>query len=151
FVVLALIVETGSGASKTVAWRHTFWIFGCIGALWCVAFWWWFRDRPEQKASVNPAELALIHGDEGPPEAAHARVPWARLLGNTNLWVLCLMYFCASYGWYFNITYLPGYLERFYGLEKGAKWTAEFWEFSFLAGAPLLVGSLGCVVGGLLT
>jgi sugar phosphate permease len=95
-LVLALLWEsqTESGA-KVVHWRHTFWMFGLLGVGWCVIFWLWFRDRPEQKPAVNAAELALIQGDEGPPEAAHAQVPWLRLLTNANLWVLCMMYFCA--------------------------------------------------------
>jgi nitrate/nitrite transporter NarK len=131
-------------------WRHTFWIFGTVGLFWCMLFWWWFRDRPEQKAGVNQAELDLIHAGET-PEASHRGVPWRKLLTNGNLWVLCLMYFCAAYGWYFNITYLPGYLNKTYGLTPGEKWSGEFWRFSFLAGAPLLFGSLACLFGGLLT
>src|SRR5262249_38372908 len=124
---------------------------GVLGVAWCAVFWWWFRDRPEQKPGVNPAELALIHGDAGPPEAAHARVPWLRLLGNANLWVLCLMYFCAAYGWYFNITYLPGYLKTEYHVSPGDKWSPRFWTFRLLAGMPLLLRSAACRVGGLLT
>ncbi len=151
-VVLALIVETTQNERVVVYWRHTFWIFGAIGVAWCVLFWWWFRDHPEQKAGVNQAERRLIHGHEGPPEVAHGSVPWKKLVSNTNLWMLCLMYFCASYGWYFNITYLPGYIENhFPALKIRAKWSPEFWEFSFLAGAPLLFGSLACLVGGVLT
>jgi nitrate/nitrite transporter NarK len=150
-LVLALISESGQGTEKTVAWRHTFWIFGSIGVLWCSVFWWWFRDRPEQKASVNRAELELIRHEEGPAEAAHFNVPWRRLLTNRNLWVLCGMYFCAAYGWYFNITYLPGYLKESYGISAGAKWSSQFWTFSLMAGAPLLLGSLACLVGGVLS
>jgi MFS family permease len=150
-VVLALLGESGSGSDKVVHWRHGFWIFGSLGVLWCIIFWWWFRDRPEQKPSVNRAELELIHGDEGPPEAIHAGVPWKKILGNPNLWALCLMYFCASYGWYFNITYLPSYLKEQYGLSEGAKWSADFWQFSLMAGAPLLLGASACLVGGMLT
>ena len=45
-----------------------------------------------------------------------------RLLTNLNLWTLCLMYFCAAYGWYFNITWLPGYLTRQYGVESRVAW-----------------------------
>jgi MFS family permease len=138
-------------ATEVVHWRHTFWIFGVLGVAWCLLFWWWFRDRPEQKQSVNSAELALIHGEEGPPEPAHANVPWLRLLGNLNLWTLCGMYFFAAYGWYFNITYLPGYLESHFGLTPGVKWSGQFWMFTLLAGAPLLLGSLACLVGGMLT
>ena len=43
-------------------------------------------------------------------------VPWRRILRSRNLWALCLMYFCQSYGWYFYITYLPDYLEQHYGV-----------------------------------
>jgi MFS family permease len=148
-VVLALFFEVPlpNGTSET-HWRHAFWLFGVIGVVWCVLFWWWFRDRPEQKAGVNAAEIQLIQGDEGPPEPAHSNVPWRRMLGSTNLWALCLMYFCASYGWYFNITWLPGYLEKQLGVTKEA-W--GFWTFSFLAGAPLLFGSMACLCGGLMT
>src|SRR6266545_202158 len=64
-IVTALLIPTGEGDQKL--WRHTFWIFGSLGVLWCIAFWWWFRDRPEQKAGVNRAEIALIQHEEGPP------------------------------------------------------------------------------------
>src|SRR5262249_58977718 len=127
-IVLALLYEVPSTQGQGVAWRHTFWIFGSLGVLWCCAFWWWFRDRPEQKAGVNPAEIALIQHEEGPPEAAHRNVPWRRLLTNGNLWVLCLMYFCAAYGWYFNITYLPGYLRDHYDITPGARWGRHVWN-----------------------
>src|SRR5271166_4857766 len=131
-IVLALLVDSGEGRDRTVHWRHTFWIFGSIGVLWCIAFWWWFRDRPEQKAGVNRAEIALIQHEEGPPQAAHTGIPWRKILTNTNLWLLCGMYFCGAYGWYFNITWLPGYLESFYGLTRGEKWSGQFWMFSLL-------------------
>jgi MFS family permease len=203
-LVLLLMFEghTPEGIPIT-SWRHTFWIFGLLGVVWCVAFWWWFRDRPEQHPAVNPAELALIRPQaahvavhepqaaeqstaialppgvttgrplaeavhagaprgDGPvsvlppppsvPEEsegnAHAKVPWGRLLTNGNLWTLCLMYFCAAYGWYFNITWLPKYLGEVYGITKESY---GIWQMSLLAGAPLLLGSLACLMGGLLT
>ena len=137
--------ETGF---QVVQWRHTFWLFGLLGVAWCAVFWWWFRDRPEQKAGVNAAELALIRSGEADTEPAHAKVPWLRLMTNLNLWTLCGMYFCGAYGWYFNITWLPGYLRDHYGVTQEA-W--GFWTFSLMAGAPLLLGSLACLGGGLLT
>jgi MFS family permease len=150
-LVLVLLSEPAPGSNQPVAWRHAFWIFGSLGVLWCIGFWWWFRDRPEQHPSVNPAELTLIQSAAGPPEVSHFAVPWGKLLTSGNLWLLCLMYFCGAYGWYFNITYLPGYLERQHHLHPGEKWSAEFWTFSLLAGAPLLLGATACFCGGLLT
>jgi MFS family permease len=163
-------------ASQVTHWRHAFWIFGALGVLWCLAFAWWFRDRPEQHAWVNDAELALIRGGRagavpvgdfakeagggaspaggpageagGGDEPSHAGVPWARLALSGNLWLLCLQYFCASFGWYFNITWLPKYLKEHHGVTQEAY---GYWTVSLMTGAPLLLGSLACLVGGLLT
>jgi MFS family permease len=150
-IVMALIIEQGTGANATVSWRHTFWIFGSLGVAWCILFAWWFRDRPEQKASVNAAEVEMIHGGEVHHAGARLNVPWLRLLTSGNLWALCLMYFCGAYGWYFNISYLPIFLEEQFGMSKGEKWTGGWWSFTLLAGLPLLFGSAACLVGGWLT
>lgn len=150
FIVLAMLFRTEVDGSVVVHWRHIFLIFGGIGVVWCVAFWWWFRDRPEQMPGVNQAEIDYIQRGED-HGAIQGGVPWTRLLTNANLWILCLMYFCAAYGWYFNITYLPGFLENYYDVRKGDPWTAAYWKFSLMAGAPLLLGSVACLVGGWLS
>ncbi len=145
FIVLGLL--------QVVPWRQTFWMFGGLGLLWCGAFAWWFRDRPEQHPNVNEAELAHIRGMSSEAHAAapsnsHANVPWRKILTNYNLWLLCVMYFCMSYGWYFNITWLPKYLRTHYGVTQEKY---GFWAVSLMAGSPLLLGSLACLGGGLLT
>jgi MFS transporter, ACS family, glucarate transporter len=167
-IVLALLYETDSGdaAHPLTHWRHIFWVFGAIGVVWCIAFWFWFRDRPEESPLVNQAEVDLIHfGDphhqplitqaiqEGEPPINVAlpgriQVPWRKLFGSANLWIICAMYFCASYGWYFNITYLPGFLKTQFHMDPGEKWTSAWWQYSLMAGMPLLVGSVACIVGG---
>jgi MFS transporter, ACS family, glucarate transporter len=147
-VVTALLIESVSpSGEKLVQWRHTFWIFGILGVVWCAVFWWWFRDRPEQKTGVNQAELDLIRAGEVHGEASHSGVPWFKLLTNLNLWTLCMMYFFSAYGWYFNITWLPGYLKDHYHVTK----ETYGWAYTVMAGAPLLLGSASCLVGGLLT
>src|SRR5262249_5741104 len=77
-----------------LSWRGAFMLFGLTGVVWCVAFAFWFRNRPEEKPTVNRAELDQIEGGRRDTEAGHAHVPWGRLLTSANLWFLCLMYFC---------------------------------------------------------
>jgi MFS transporter, ACS family, glucarate transporter len=147
-IVNTLVIKVAhDNGTATVYWRHAFWIFGALGIAWCVIFVWWFRDRPEQKPQVNAAELALIRsGHVKAAAASHSGVPWRRLFGSANLWLLCGMYFFASYGWYLNITYLPGYLRSAgVSIESHGMWAG------LLAGAPLLFGACACLVGGLLT
>jgi MFS transporter, ACS family, glucarate transporter len=138
-------------------WRATFWLFGLIGVIWCVFFAIRFRNRPEEHRRVNQAELDLIRSGQGngsslrlaerPGESppAHAGVPWSQLLSSGNLWTLCLMYACQSYGWAFYMTYLPSFLEDQYGLQAASTLGAVY------KGGPLWMGALGCLTGGLLT
>ncbi len=150
-IVMSLLIAPTS-PTEPAGWRHTFWIFGAIGIVWCVLFYSWYRDRPEQNPHVNAAELALIHhGGDHVPAGEKLQVPWLRLFTSPNLWYLCSMYALASFGWYFNITYLPGFLEEQFGMSKGEKWSPEWWGFTLMAGLPLLLGSLACLIGGLLT
>lgn len=136
-----LLLVTGLGLN----WRTAFYLFGVIGALWCVAFWIWFRDRPREKPEVNDEELALIEAGKRGEESAHSGVPWSKLLLSANLWALCLMYFCCAYGWYFNITYLPKFMDEQYDQELSGVRGALY------KGGPLWLGALTCLVGGVLS
>jgi MFS family permease len=152
-IVYSLIYEVFSAEAArrsrwVVHWRHSFWIFGALGIVWCVVFYWWFRDRPQDKPSVNPAELALINAGKQIDVHSHAGVPWKRFCTSLNLWVLCLMYFCASYGWYFNITYLPDYLKTAFGFDRDKEGSLVA---GLVTGSPLLAGAVACLLGGILT
>jgi nitrate/nitrite transporter NarK len=128
-----------------LSWRAAFWLFGAVGAVWCVWFVLRFRDRPEERRGVSAAELDLIRAGQSESESAHAGVPWLRLLASGNLWTLCLMYACQSYGWAFYMTYLPSFLADHYGVQATSTLGAIY------KGGPLWLGALGCLVGGLLT
>ena len=126
-------------------WRASFWFFGFVGVVWCVFFALWFRNRPEEKSSVNAAELARIRSSAVESQAAHAGVPWLQIVKSRNLWVLCLMYACQAYGWYFYITYLHDFLKEQYEVPDGDFLGALY------KGGPLWLGAAGCLIGGFLT
>jgi len=128
-----------------VPWRATFWIFGGVGLLWCLAFSLWFRNRPEEKSTVNRAELDYIRSGDAGTQAARGHVPWLKILKSRNLWALCVMYACQSYGWYFYLTYLPDFMETQFGVHKGDVMA------DLAKGGPLWIGAAGCLIGGLLT
>jgi MFS transporter, ACS family, glucarate transporter len=124
---------------ERVSWRHAFPIFGAVGVVWAAAWLLWFRDDPRHHPGVNEAERALI-GSE--PPAPHPPVPWGALARSRSLAALCAMYFCAIYGWYFYITWLPTYLLRARGFDLR--------EVGWLAAAPLAAIAAGSLAGGAL-
>jgi MFS family permease len=120
-------------------WRRSFEIFGIIGVVWAVFFYRWFRDNPGDHPKVNAAEIALLEGAEK-NASGHGDVPWARMLASRAVWLLWLQYFFLSYGWYFYITWLPTYLQRVRGFDLKSS--------AILAGLPLFLGGIGCLVSG---
>jgi MFS family permease len=120
-----------------VHWRHTFSIFGLVGMVWAVAWFWWFRDDPHHHPGVNAAELSVIGCD---PPAPHRAVPWGEMLRDRSMLALCVMYFGAIYGWYFYITWLPTYLLRAGGF--------DLTQVGWLSALPLLSIAAGVLAGG---
>lgn len=117
-----------------VGWRHAFEIFGAIGVVWAVLFYRWYRNDPLDNPHLNGAERDLLR-DSSKLATGHGDVPWGKLARSRQAWLLCLQYFCLSYGWYFYITWLPTYLREGRHLEIVS--TAMFGII------PLFFGGLG--------
>lgn len=124
---------------KLMSWRWAFVVFGAIGVVWAVFFYRWFRDNPHEHPSVNAAERKLLES-VAHNAAGHANVPWGKLIRSRTVWLLWLQYFLLSYPWYFYITWLPTYLQKFrHASPETSAWLAIF---------PLFFGGLGSLFCG---
>lgn len=141
-LVWAILVSGTAWTAPLVPWRGAFFIFGAIGLVWCLVFSRMFRDRPADHPGVNEAERNLI-GSTWTPHG-HSRVPIAAMLKSPSLWAICLMYSLLNYGWFFNVSYLAGYLKDRFELKDGDLVGAIY------TGAPLWVGAIGCLAGGVI-
>ena len=119
------------------AWRERSSSSALPGVIWAVAFYCWYRDDPRSTRRSTPRNSRCCRRRS---ERRSARgVPWRVILRNRSVWLLCVQYVCLAYGWYFYVTWLPTYLReaRGTGVKIGA----------LLAGLPLLLGGIGCLVG----
>src|SRR5215472_5696552 len=125
---------------RVMSWRQAFMTFGAIGLVWAFVFYRWYRDNPRDNKSVNVAELRIIEESQHLADS-HTNVPWGKLLRSRQAWLLCIQYFCLSYGWYFYITWLPTYLQegRHLSIRSGA----------LLSTLPLFLGGCGSFVCGM--
>ncbi len=100
-------------------WRMSFFLFGMLGVIWSVFWWKWYRDDPREHAGTTHEELQEIL--EGIEQGHRATVHWREFFSG-NLLLICLMYFCVGYAFYFYLTWggrLTDFLVRRYGLRIG--------------------------------
>lgn len=136
-----------------VGWRATFAWYAVPGVLWAVAFWWWFRDSPEQHSAVDDAELAAIRGPS-PPSPAEApaavsstrtvapaeAIPWGVILASPAIWWIGLQQFFRAAGYIFFATWFATYLQETRGVTVAAS--------GVLNALPLLAVVFGSLAGG---
>jgi len=130
-------------------WRGALAIFGCLGLIWAVGFWWYFRDQPAEHRGCNAAELAVI-GSDSPP-AVSAPLAVVAVLSNWNVWILSLSGFLTNVGWIFLTAWLPTYLldnysEQLKALFPGQAGAAGFKDV--LAGMLTAVTACAAIAGG---
>jgi ACS family glucarate transporter-like MFS transporter len=124
-------------------WKTSLLVVAALGVAWCVAFWPWFRNRPEEMTQVNRAELRLIESGRAARPQHHAAVPWDRMLRSTSVWSLCLMYGFLGFSGNFYLTLLPTYLRNHRELSSDTA--------AWLTSLPFAFGVIACQVGGTLS
>jgi ACS family glucarate transporter-like MFS transporter len=126
-------------------WRAAFVFAGGLGILWAIGWWAWYR-RPENKAGVNAAELAVIHESHREqssnnlhPDAKPMRI--VELFKQRTVWGMMLGFFCLNFMITFFLTWFPSYLveERGFNLLK----------LGVFGMIPPLAAILGSWAGGL--
>jgi MFS family permease len=124
-------------------WRTVFVVFGAVGFVWALYWYYWFRDDPAEHPAVSRAELKWIEAGRQKELPHHFSVAVVgRALSDRNMLALCLMYFTQAYGFYFNLTWLPTYLkEVLHGYTPAL--------LGLLAGLPLILSAVADLVGGL--
>ena len=96
----------------------------------------YYRDTPEEHASVNQAERDLI----GSGRKRSSDIPWRKILSHSNLWILSVMYFCYNFNLNVYNDWFPTYLHDERGMTLA--------KMGLYASLPLFAGTLGDLAGG---
>lgn len=131
-IVVAIIAMWG--------WRAPFFIFAGFGVLWGVVWFWYYRDRPDEHASVNPEERDLIRNALNRKTRANSSVPWKQILTNPQMWMLAGMYACYGYSINIYLSWFPKYLVDTHNMDLAT--------MGLYASLPLMAGVGGDLLGG---
>lgn len=126
----------------TIGWRWMFLLYSLPGLLWAVWFWNYYRDTPQEHASVNPDELQLIASDRpaAPPQSHTTQIPWIQLLSSPAMWWICGQQFFRAAGYMFFTSWFATYLQESRGVTIATS--------GVLTMLPLLSVVAGSLAGG---
>jgi MFS family permease len=123
-------------------WRETLWLYGVIGILIAVGYWWIVRDRPAEHPDCDAAEQEYIGplADDHRPEVKDILTMLSACCTSRSLWLNSLSQFSINIGWAFLITWLPTYLVESKGLSET--------RGAVMVTIVLATGMLGQLIGG---
>lgn len=126
-----------------LGWRHTFFLWGAIGVVWAIVWYWWFRDDPEQHPSVREEERSYIFAHrQVSAKTGSAFFRLAIVLRNRQVGLAMGQYFVSNFIFFFCLTWLYPYLKEKYTLNAAAT--------GWYAMAPLICGAIGNWTSGFL-
>lgn len=125
-------------------WRAMFVIISSTGILWAIAWYFLFRDKPEQSSFVSDAERKLIVKNRAQLiEIENSHINWRYILTHPALIANNIAYFAFGYMLFFATLWLPGYFLAEHNLNlKSVGWYLTI---------PWLVSAVFLKVGGFLS
>ena len=146
----AIAVALTGWMLQEMSWRWVFFVFCSPGVVWAAAFYYWFRDQPNQHKAVNQAELNLICGASSGISVTQAAEPpspeptrWRALFTSLPMWLICGQQFFRAAGYAFYGTWFPKFLKETQGVSTV--------EAGYLSSLPLLATVLGALMSGFVT
>ncbi|MCG8526225.1 MAG: MFS transporter [Opitutales bacterium] len=125
---------------SAVGWRNTFYILGGIGIFWAVAWWYFFRDNPEDHKGVSEEEKAFILENRQKPVKTENNLNASILLSSPNMWFTMIQYFCSNFTFFFSLTWLFPYIKETYDIDA--------MQAGWLTSLPLIGGAFGNWISG---
>jgi ACS family glucarate transporter-like MFS transporter len=120
-------------------WRWSFGASALLGVAVGAVWYWLCRDRPRDHPMVSSAENRHIAGGL-PRPASHRSASWRAILGNRDLRLVTLSYFCYGYSAYIFFTWFFIYLSKVRGLDLKAS--------SYYAMLPFIAMAVCSPLGG---
>ena len=113
-------------------WPYAFYIFGVVGVVWALVWYFKATDDPARYRGISAAELELLGAESG-EGMKPAAIPWKKLLSHRSVLVIFVNHFCTNWGLYLMLAWLPSYFRDVQslsvtsaGLYSAAPWLTMF-------------------------
>ncbi|XP_067634381.1 putative inorganic phosphate cotransporter isoform X2 [Eurosta solidaginis] len=115
--LLAMFIS-GIIASSNIGWPGLFYVSGCMGLVWCVAWLIFSADQPNESKFISKDELNYINLLKNVSKVVEAGgverkvpVPWRAILTSIPVWALVIVRSCHSWGFNTLQAQIPSYMK----------------------------------------
>ncbi|XP_032682800.1 sialin-like [Odontomachus brunneus] len=97
-----------------LGWEAIFYIHGVLPLIWCVVFYIFFEDSPEEQKYITDEERSLIVNSYGhrSPGSMKMKIPWKSIFTSVPFWALIATNTLGNFCWYFLLTQMPLYMNK---------------------------------------
>lgn len=94
-------------------WPSIFYVFGLIGTIWCVAFFWMVYEDPDSHPSITPQERKyILHSLWGAGGVSSPPIPWKSIITSLPFWAILVAHLGQNYGYETLMTELPTFMKQ---------------------------------------
>ena len=103
---------------NALGWESIFYVFGCLGVIWCIAWFFLAFNRPLDSTRIDLNEqqyiLNSLRGqlDSTSVSRSSIHTPWRRILTSLPVWAIIVSNTTANFGVYLILTSLPTYFKE---------------------------------------
>lgn len=99
---------------KDLGWEAVFYIHGVLPLLWCIVFYCFFEDSPENQKFITEEERTLLTTTYGhrTPQSSKMKIPWKAIFTSVPFWALIWTNTLGNFCWYFLLTQMPLYMNK---------------------------------------
>lgn len=132
--LIAIVIDS-------LGWRNTFFTLGLLGIVWALAWYFLFRDNPEDHPRVSAyekEEILLSRAKLG--EEIKSTFAVQSLLESRNMWLAMGQYFASNFTFFFCLTWLFPHVKEQFMLNN--------LEAGLYSSLPLVAGAFGNMFSG---
>ncbi|XP_006813909.1 vesicular glutamate transporter 1-like [Saccoglossus kowalevskii] len=127
--------------AREVGWPSIFYVFGGIGVLWFIAWWYFVEDKPSEHPTIGHLELNYIQDTIGAiPEAQMTRPPIKSMLLSLPVWAIVAAHFSENWGFYTMLTDLPMFFKEVLGF--------DLFQAGVMSALPYIMMTISVIIGG---
>lgn len=95
-------------------WESVFYIHGSLPLIWCIIFYFFFADCPEEQKFISEEERQLLTTSYGhrTPGSVKTKVPWKAIFTSKPFWALIWTNTLGNFCWYFLLTQMPLFMDK---------------------------------------